>query len=74
MTADDVEWRYLPQRATAHCLRHSYDEGLGGPALCGARPFWSGDWRGTGSQNEYEQAARLPRCKRCVSILNGGKR
>ncbi len=41
--------------------------------MCGIGPAWyvpATDWRGTGSQAEYEHVARVPECKRCKSRLN----
>lgn len=35
--------------------------------LCGLdRYTWCDSWRGTGTQTEYETAARLPLCKLCA--------
>lgn len=36
-----------------------------GRALCPVLPSWPDEWRGTGSQEEYDLAASLPLCKRC---------
>jgi hypothetical protein len=63
-----VEWRYLPGRGVIHALNRSFGWG----SLCGVTPSWFrpvSDWRGTGTQEEYETAEQLPRCKRCVRIL-----
>jgi hypothetical protein len=40
-------------------------------AVCNARPTWpdtDDDWRGTGSQDEYERAQELPTCLHCERI------
>lgn len=34
-------------------------------AVCHITPTWPDTWFGTGSQTEYEKAARLPVCKLC---------
>lgn len=39
------------------------------PALCGRAP-WPGDWFGTGTQDEEEEAAGMPLCVRCQAVLN----
>lgn len=59
-------WRYLPNGKRAHVLRlNSMSGGLDVVAACGIGA-WPSDWLGTGSQTEYEQAATLPRCRRCI--------
>lgn len=63
-----MEWRYLPGGAVVHALWRSGDF----RALCGVLPAWWAPgyaWRGTGTQDEYETAASLPRCKRCTQSL-----
>lgn len=37
--------------------------GTGGTALCGFEP-----WLGTGSQDEWDKARRLPLCLRCANL------
>lgn len=67
MTApvDRFEWRYLPGGNVTHALTYAAAR----VAVCGTGPVWHApDWYGTGSQTEYERAAGLPRCKRCVRI------
>jgi len=57
--------RYTPGGGSAHLIpdvdwQHPYPE-----ALCG----WSGQqayWRGSGSQDEYDQAEALPTCRKCA--------
>lgn len=68
------ERRYLgskPQVAHTVAVRGLYGHAVS--ALCGTTPAWfdSAGWRGTGSQEEYEIAAQLRDCKRCVRILGG---
>lgn len=66
-----LEWRYLPGGKVAHAIARFCGE-LNQTAVCGASPVWylpSGAWCGTGSQAEYERAAGLPRCRRCLAKL-----
>lgn len=66
MNPDLLEWRYLPTGNRAHALQRAGDM----TALCGTAPTWfPGSWYGTGSQGEYERAAALPRCKRCLKAV-----
>ena len=64
-----VEWRYLSRGRVIHAL--SPDPTEREPARCGVSPQWfSPDgWLGTAAQAEYERAAQLPRCPRCVRLL-----
>lgn len=67
---DNYVWRYLPRCRVTHALS---EPGVY-VARCGAAPAWfapggADEWRGTGSQVEYETAAALPRCKRCVALI-----
>ena len=55
---------YLPGRKVAH-LVDSWP--VNAVSLC---RVWAEFW-GTGSQEEYEKAASLPLCKRCLA-RNGG--
>jgi hypothetical protein len=43
-----------------------------GYVLCGFEP--QGDWRGTGSQDEYELAAELAACSRCRRLFMDSQR
>lgn len=63
---DHPEWRYLPGGAATHAL----DSGDAG-AACGVYTLPASNWRGTGSQREYETAAELPRCRNCLRKLGG---
>lgn len=38
-------------------------------ALCGLEPQWGRSWRGTGSQDEYDEARRRPLCARCEAAV-----
>ncbi len=63
-------WLYLNKHATrVHYIET--DQTIN--AACGAHPsgMWPRhtDWRGTGSQTEYDTAATLPRCKVCLKQL-----
>ena len=59
-------WGYLNDRAK---VRHVRVKGLN-TAVCGTSPgWWSGDWRGTGTQAEYERCALLKSCGNCVKVL-----
>lgn len=57
------DWRYLFHGRVKHAI---------GPtnwktAKCGTGPAWFDDWRGTGTQDEYERLAALPACQRCIA-------
>lgn len=64
--------RYTPGGLVAHLIWEP-DWSRGHPyvyvhAACG----WSGVheyWRGTGSQAEYDKAADLPECRRCLAAI-----
>ncbi len=56
------EWLYLKNGKVAHA--HSTFTVSRFIAECGAGAWAT--WYGTGSQDEYEQAASLPQCKRCL--------
>jgi hypothetical protein len=65
---EHYEWRYLLGGRRTHALISSLDR----IALCGRGVGWrdgAEEWRGTGTQDEYERAARLPRCLRCVRTI-----
>lgn len=63
----NTEWRYLPGRGrVVHCLENANEPF----ALCGAGPLTgAADWRGTGSQDEYEKAAQMRMCRFCAQKL-----
>jgi hypothetical protein len=59
---DRYEWRYTVDGKVTHALtspRECVSE-------CGIGPWTYDQWRGTGSQLEYETAAALPKCRRCL--------
>jgi hypothetical protein len=57
--------RYTPRGTVRHRTRPNLLELFTRNALCGmSGGEWY--WRGTGSQEEYERLAVLPRCARCV--------
>lgn len=66
------ERRFIPRKRVtcAHAVRvHGYT-GAMLAAVCGTTPGWSThDWRGTGSQYEYDKALRLRLCKKCAQLL-----
>lgn len=59
------EWRYVHGGRVKHsvCAERKHAS-----AVCGVGPWWFDNWRGTGSQDEYERVAQLPVCKRCAKI------
>ncbi|HYJ33800.1 MAG TPA: hypothetical protein VE326_11325 [Candidatus Binatia bacterium] len=60
-------WRYLETGMIAHALAAGAHGGLNRVAACGMFPrgYWS-EWLGGGSQREYERAATMPKCRRCM--------
>lgn len=62
-----LHWRFLENGRVAHAL----SDGMYGKAAVAACGVWtpSWNWRGTGSQREYDAVAKLPRCKRCQRKL-----
>lgn len=61
------ERRYLPKGTVAHLLNGNP---LRDMAECGRSPWDSDEWRGTGTQEEYENAASWPICKRCLHVAS----
>lgn len=60
-----IEWRYLRYGKYLHLVDDA--ESTHCPAACGLPPSWFREgWLGTGNQEEYERAATLPRCRRCL--------
>lgn len=61
---------YFRTGQVAHILEHGATanrlDGTHHRAMCG---FWTTNWYGTGSQDEYERAAALPLCVRCSQWL-----
>lgn len=58
--------RYLPGGRVAHAVWPNHST-----AACG-RYADVDDWRGSGTQDEYERAASLPPCRRCLAELGKG--
>lgn len=67
--SDHAEWRYLHRGQVVHGLSSHVSPRE--DAACGVRPTFLEDWHGTGTQAEYERAAELPRCRRCLARLGG---
>jgi hypothetical protein len=61
----DEIWRYTYMGERTHFLVASYDR----VARCGVSVINSSEWFGTGSQEEYDKAASLPKCKKCLRLL-----
>lgn len=61
-----TEWRYRTGSTMAHAIQP--DE-MRRAAKCGIETREWFDWLGTGNQAEYERAASLPRCQRCLAAL-----
>lgn len=53
----------------AHLLHCSDSPDSSQPAACGKRPL--NEWWGTGTQGEYERAARMPLCRECRAAVHG---
>ena len=65
------EWFYLAAGQVTHA-RERHGGGLSAIAVCGQGTRWwvgNDDWRGTGNQDEYDNARDLPKCKRCTKLL-----
>lgn len=63
------EWRYTAFGAVAHALLNARELS----ALCGIGVWRPEDWRGTGSQDEYERVAALPTCRVCLAKIRPRK-
>lgn len=63
-SAGDEERLFLYGGTVAHLCHHNlYDQGIM-VSRCGLSDYrWT--WRGTGSQEEYEQASAMRICRRC---------
>lgn len=60
---------YTPRGTVAHLVENTYGNGAYRLALCG---LWQpAGFYGTGAQHEYERAAALPVCSKCLK-KNGG--
>ena len=48
---------------------HAHIVPFGQPyALCGGYPLGLKGWFGTGDMDEYERAAQMPLCEKCLSL------
>lgn len=56
-------WRYLPSGTVKHALASPEMR----VSECGMGLWPREDWYGTGSQDEYENLAARPACKKCVA-------
>lgn len=63
------EWRYLRSGKRTHALVPPVGREC---AECGMGPALFDDWHGTGTQAEYERAASLPKCRRCLTAIGAG--
>jgi hypothetical protein len=58
-------WRYLARGGVRHMTSlNIFDSSRF--SLCGLAVALPSHWRGTGTQDEYERLARLPKCLRCM--------
>lgn len=56
------EWLYLPGGKVAHAF--AVEDQTKWIAECGTSSDYY--WYGTGTQDEYDKAAALPRCQKCL--------
>lgn len=65
---DNDRWLYLHKGGRTHHVERGFVT-----SICGRRPggMWprADDWRGHGTQDEYDRAAALPRCRSCLALL-----
>lgn len=64
--------RYTPGGTVSHLIWEP-DWSAPGVAYPHAACGWSGTheyWRGSGSQEEYEEAAALPVCRKCLTAVS----
>lgn len=59
-----TEWRYTPHGRFRHAVETGETR-----ALCGVQVADADEWRGTGTQDEYEIVDRLGDCTRCRILL-----
>jgi hypothetical protein len=62
--------RYLPRGGVRHRTTPNFLEPATLTAACGIAESAT-YWRGTGSQEEYERLASIPRCTRCIHAEKG---
>lgn len=65
------ETRHLARGRVTHIVGAAGLRPIRGVALCGTGPAWWDDWRGTGTQEEYDRDAGLPLCARCAARAAG---
>ena len=66
-----ITWRYLPRRKVKHAvpLNTMWHTGHDPISLCGIIIVIPDNWRGTGSQEEYDTIDKLSECQRCAALL-----
>lgn len=69
--ADECTRLYTPHGHVAHLRSPAHAIASAVPVLCPQMRPWPGDWLGTGSQAEYDKAARLPACRHCLRRATG---
>lgn len=57
--------RYLPHGGVRHRTQENFYQAAIRVSSCGLSAGVD-EWRGTGSQDEYERLSRIPRCLRCL--------
>jgi hypothetical protein len=62
--------RYLPRGGVRHRTRPNFLEPSTLVAACG-RSASEAYWLGTGTQDEYERLAGMPRCVHCIAVEKG---
>jgi hypothetical protein len=60
---------YFKNGRVAHLLHPMDSPNWPHSAACGRFPSWNMLWRGTGSYNEADYAARLPTCRDCANLV-----
>lgn len=70
LSVHDIQWSYMSRGEVAHGRGFTESFGRANSARCGISPAWFDyrGWLGAGTQAEYERAAALPRCKRCINL------
>lgn len=66
---DDYAWLYLARGKVTHA--HAVSRQLKITAECGVST-WT-HWYGTGRQDEYDKAERLPKCEQCVRLVGASE-
>lgn len=68
-----ADFVYLPHGGVTHIKPHIEDSMTTAypTVLCGRSPQLFDAWRGTGSQDEIDQARRMPLCVRCMNLAEG---